>query len=202
MKKFGFTLSEVLLTLSIIGVVSAMTVPSLMTSVEDRELSAQAKKAYNTLQSAVSMKYALTRQTPADATGTTLFSTFLANTSNAPTIKYNAISGNIVQLPDGQIMTAAQTSGSYCGGSTSAYCLVEVDINGEDGPTFSSLYSGKKGTAGNTLTQFLYSAYTAKGGATYLRQYRDIVYFKVQDMTVTPYVTHGVTKRYFTGQQN
>ena len=78
MKKFAFTLSEVLLTLSIIGVVSAMTVPSLMTSIEDRELQAQAKKAYNTLQSAISMKYALTRQTPADAEGGTLFSSFLA----------------------------------------------------------------------------------------------------------------------------
>ena len=44
MKKLAFTLSEVLLTLSIIGVVSAMTVPSLMTSIEDRELQAQAKK--------------------------------------------------------------------------------------------------------------------------------------------------------------
>ena len=201
MKKIAFTLSEVLLTLSIIGIVSAMTVPSLMTSIEDRELSAQAKKAYNTLQSAVSMKYALTRQTPADATGETLFSTFLANTSNAPTIKYNDRNVNVVQLPDGQIMTAYQTSGSYCGGSTSAYCLVEVDINGEDGPTFSSLYSGKKGTSGHTLTQFVYAAYSTKGGTAYARQYRDIVYFKVQDMTVTPYVTHGVTKRYFTGQQ-
>jgi prepilin-type N-terminal cleavage/methylation domain-containing protein len=47
MKKGAFTLAEVLLTLAIIGVVAAMTVPSLMTSTEDKKLGAAAKKAYN-----------------------------------------------------------------------------------------------------------------------------------------------------------
>ena len=55
MKKSGFTLSEVLLTLGIIGVVAAMTVPSLMNSTEDKKLAAAAKKAYNTLQNAITL---------------------------------------------------------------------------------------------------------------------------------------------------
>ena len=68
MKKGAFTLAEVLLTLAIIGVVAAMTVPSLMTSTEDKKLGAGAKKAYNTLQNAVTLKQAQTDLTPADAT--------------------------------------------------------------------------------------------------------------------------------------
>lgn len=45
MKKLGFTLAEVLLTLTIIGVVAALTVPNLMGAIEDKELASQAKKS-------------------------------------------------------------------------------------------------------------------------------------------------------------
>ena len=49
----GFTLAEVLITLGIIGVVAAITIPSLINITQGKELEAQYKKAYSTLSQAV-----------------------------------------------------------------------------------------------------------------------------------------------------
>ena len=46
----AFTLAEVLITLGIIGVVAAMTIPTLMTKIQNRMFVAQLKKEYSTLQ--------------------------------------------------------------------------------------------------------------------------------------------------------
>lgn len=45
----GFTLSEVLITLGIIGVVAAMTIPTLMNSTQEQEFKTGYKKAYSVL---------------------------------------------------------------------------------------------------------------------------------------------------------
>jgi len=45
----GFTLAEVLITLGIIGVVAAMTIPTLITDITNREMEAKFKKAYSQL---------------------------------------------------------------------------------------------------------------------------------------------------------
>lgn len=51
-KKFAFTLAEVLITLGIIGVVAAMTLPTLINDKQNKELEAGFKKAYSILQAA------------------------------------------------------------------------------------------------------------------------------------------------------
>lgn len=48
LKRFGFTLAEVLITLGIIGVVAAMTLPSLIQEHRDKAIVAQTKKTYST----------------------------------------------------------------------------------------------------------------------------------------------------------
>lgn len=54
MKKNGFTLAEILVTLGIIGIVSAITVPSLMSNFQKKTYETGAKKAYNTVSNAIS----------------------------------------------------------------------------------------------------------------------------------------------------
>lgn len=51
--KTAFTLAEVLITLGIIGVVAAITIPSLISNIEDRALLSQFKKTYSMLNQAL-----------------------------------------------------------------------------------------------------------------------------------------------------
>ncbi len=53
MKLKGFTLSEVLITIGIIGVVAAMTLPSLVNNAKNKELEAAFKKQYSLLTQAL-----------------------------------------------------------------------------------------------------------------------------------------------------
>ncbi len=207
MKKSGFTLSEVLLTLGIIGVVAAMTVPSLMNSTEDKKLAAAAKKAYNTLQNAISQKQALTELTPEDTNGAS-FIDFLAGktTDGVQVIKYNEYKNKMVQLPDGILMAAAQGSGTTCGSEDNTavgegqYCLVTVDINGEAGPTFSVLDAGtyNKTSGGAATSQFG----TKPVSSSYQRTNRDIIHFRVDRLNVIPDPQSATAQRYIQGIKN
>lgn len=56
MKKLsGFTLAEVLITLGVIGVVAAMTMPSLIANYQKKQTVAQLKKAYTSVSNALQM---------------------------------------------------------------------------------------------------------------------------------------------------
>lgn len=55
MRKFGFTLAEVLITLGIIGVVASMTLPTLNQKLEDQRNMSSLKKAYSILQQATNL---------------------------------------------------------------------------------------------------------------------------------------------------
>ncbi|MBR1753937.1 type II secretion system protein [bacterium] len=54
-KNCAFTLAEVLITLGIIGVVAALTIPTLMQKMDERETVSKLKKAYSTLSNAYSL---------------------------------------------------------------------------------------------------------------------------------------------------
>ena len=54
-KKFGFTLAEVLITLGIIGVVAAMTIPTLISNTNSAKFKSQYKKTLSTLNQAALM---------------------------------------------------------------------------------------------------------------------------------------------------
>jgi prepilin-type N-terminal cleavage/methylation domain-containing protein len=204
MKKLGFTLAEVLLTLTIIGVVAALTVPNLMGAIDERELQAQAKKAYNTIQNAVSMQYALTRLSPADYGQFVILQNLLAGNASH-TIKYTEADARfrIVQLPDGQVMgvpdTTSAAANESCNVDTTNACAIIVDVNGVDGPTFSGVRSGTS-AAGMQIIP-LPRTQAPKSKTQFDKTQRDIVYFKVNGLSVTPWVEHGVTRRYFTDQK-
>lgn len=54
-RKFGFTLAEVLITLAIIGMVAALTIPTLVANYQKRQFVVQLQKTYATIANAAKM---------------------------------------------------------------------------------------------------------------------------------------------------
>ena len=67
-KRFGFTLAEVLITLGIIGVVAAMTIPTLIANTNSAKFRSQFKKTLSTMNQAALMGQAQYDMNYADAT--------------------------------------------------------------------------------------------------------------------------------------
>ena len=65
MKK-GFTLAEVLITLMIIGIVAALTIPSVISNYQQQEFKTGLKKAVSVLNEAIQMNIAQDGETPYD----------------------------------------------------------------------------------------------------------------------------------------
>lgn len=65
-RKNAFTLSEVLITLVVIGVIAAITVPSLMNNTNSEEYRASLKKAISGLNQALTLEYSLNGLTAKD----------------------------------------------------------------------------------------------------------------------------------------
>ena len=76
MKKNGFTLAEVLITLAIIGVVATLTLPALMTNTQEQQSRTALKKGINTLTEAAQMNQAI------DGFDYATFSTTSTNNAN------------------------------------------------------------------------------------------------------------------------
>ena len=68
MKRFkkGFTLAEVLITLAIIGVVAAISIPSVISNSQQQEFKTGLRKAVSVLNSAITMNMAIDGETPYD----------------------------------------------------------------------------------------------------------------------------------------
>jgi len=178
-KKSGFTLAEVLVTLMIIGVIAAMTIPSLMQSTAQQEYKAAYKKAVSMLNQAITLNYALDGQDASDFSGTNLFELM--------TKRLNVMSSNAsdeLYTADGmwfKVQTASEASGYAAGASCSAniddpnattnICsIVKIDVNGQKGPnTFTTgsqsikdwfevaVYPQKALPNGATFSEALYS---------------------------------------------
>ena len=65
-KKMGFTLAEVLITLAIIGVVAAISIPSVISNSQQQEFKTGLRKAVSVLNSAITMNMALDGESPYD----------------------------------------------------------------------------------------------------------------------------------------
>ena len=65
MKK-AFTLAEVLITLAIIGVVAALTIPSVISNSQQQEFKTGLRKAVSVLNSAITMNMAIDGESPYD----------------------------------------------------------------------------------------------------------------------------------------
>ena len=159
-KRFGFTLAEVLITLGIIGVVAAMTMPTLMNSTNGAQYKTAYKKALSVLSQAVVLNVALDdydlSQATSTATGTndaSLYSLFYnrmnvvktATTgtgwtaSNNSNIKFAQNSNYTLFFNDGITFTFKSnagncTEGNSGGTTTASKCYGVIDVNGEKNP--------------------------------------------------------------------
>ncbi len=66
----GFTLAEVLITLAIIGVVAAISIPSVISNSQQQEFKTGLRKAVSVLNSAITINMALDGETPYDNSNT------------------------------------------------------------------------------------------------------------------------------------
>ena len=66
MKNKAFTLAEVLITLAIIGVVAAISIPSVISNSQQQEFKTGLRKAVSVLNSAITMNMAIDGETPYD----------------------------------------------------------------------------------------------------------------------------------------
>lgn len=62
--KFAFTLAEVLITLTIIGVIASLTIPSVVSNSQQQEYKTGLKKAVSTLNQAITMNIAIEGESP------------------------------------------------------------------------------------------------------------------------------------------
>jgi len=150
LKAPAFTLAEVLVTLGIIGVVSAMTVPSLMQNYQRQSYVTQLHKVYNELsqaalryqtdKNALDLKEAgLNSQSAVDSFITTYFKVVsTCDTSTSPCFAdaYKKMSGSqasfITTKKAYQLASGASIRPSYNDGNR--VISVVADINGPKGP--------------------------------------------------------------------
>ena len=165
MKKFNaFTLAEVLITLGIIGVVAAMTMPTLMNSTNGAQYKTAYKKALSVLSQAVVLNVALDdydlSQATSTATGTndaSLYSLFYNRMNVVKTATgtgwsasgkagktslttFGATNNYILFFNDGITFTFPKNAGNCqdynaaAGVTTDKRCYGMIDVNGEKNP--------------------------------------------------------------------
>ncbi len=111
-KRFGFTLAEVLITLGIIGVVAAMTMPTLMNSTQGAQYKAAYKKALSALSQAVTLNVALDEWSFADADNTTYVLADMFN-SRMNVVRQETGSDNIKNSKDQTYQVAVSAAGKF-----------------------------------------------------------------------------------------
>lgn len=152
--KLAFTLAEILITLAIIGVVAAMTIPNLMMTYQKKQTVTRLKKAYSVVQQAIRLSQDENGEVDswdASLTGSQFFHKYIANyvkyqneyssvdlLQKAPRTllnggrytgtTYNYINSSHFTLLDGSIITMNLDSANQKG------LWVGIDVNGLSKP--------------------------------------------------------------------
>ena len=150
LRKTAFTLAEVLVTLGIIGVVSAMTVPTLMQNYQRQSYVTQLHKVYNELSQAL-LRYQTDKNAinfkEAGLSGSEAYTEFQKNyfkvvqdcgTTQTPCFasSYKKMSGSSTNFKckyGCMSLASGAAIGGYGNGTNGVYEIV-VDVNGQKGP--------------------------------------------------------------------
>ena len=140
-KKLGFTLAEVLIVLGIIGVVAAMTIPTLMNNTGQAEFRTGFKKMLSTLSQAVEMNVALDNSdfsvlSDTTTTGNSIYNLFntrmnVIKTETTDTTMGITGSNYTLFFNDGMVVSFPQSAASCTEASP---CKALVDVNGVKKP--------------------------------------------------------------------
>lgn len=153
-RKSGFTLAEVLITLGIIGVVAAMTIPTLMNQTGQAEFKTGFKKAISVLNQAITMNVALDSTDFSNLIGSTtdtgsVFAMFnsrmniartatgavtdMGATADTTTYPFNNANNYALFFTDGMAITFPSAA-TACTTAGQANCRIVVDVNGAKKP--------------------------------------------------------------------
>jgi len=156
-KKSGFTLAEILITLTIIGIVAAMVIPGLLKSTNSQEYKATLKKAVAVLSQVIRKSIAINGTSPSDCSGCSAASgsSSLANYfRNSMNVIATGPDNNSFYTADGVLyrFVHSSTAGACNTASTTtdpavAMCYALVDVNGAKGPNSISTGSTALGSA-------------------------------------------------------
>ena len=171
-KRLGFTLAEVLITLGIIGVVAAMTIPTLMNQSSQAVFRTGFKKAVSVLNQAITMNVALNDSdfsalTSGDADTTSVIgmlksrlNTLKTATDLATTDMGSVFASNyVLYLSDGMTIALNTNNSNKCATATDAgggQCQLVVDVNGIKGP---NTLSTATDTSGSLTDQYVMNFY-------------------------------------------
>ncbi len=210
-KRFGFTLAEVLITLGIIGVVAAMTMPTLMNSTNGAQYKTAYKKALSVLSQAVVLNVALDdydlSQTSAGTVSPSIYKLFYERMNvvndvkggeagegwvaqNEPLAKFgnSAATNNYTLFFNDGITFVFDSTNSECTEGTEAnkyedenFCYGFIDINGSKHPN-------KIVTCNKTDSEHKWND---KVENCTVSNPTDIYPVKFYDQTVLPYTSAG-----------
>ena len=152
-KRLGFTLAEVLITLGIIGIVAAMTIPTLMNQTGQAEFKTGFKKIISTMSQAITMSVALNSSdfsnlTAGTTADTSIYGMFTSRMNVIDTAidttggglragSFAAVdySGNYTLFfSDGMALSFPTTCTTLTGGNLATSCRGIVDVNGAKKP--------------------------------------------------------------------
>lgn len=163
-KRFGFTLAEVLITLGIIGVVAAMTIPTLMNQSSQAVFRTGFKKMMSVLNQAITMNVALEDSDfSALTSGSTAGSVYYMLASRMNTIKTTVgttdmgatgpfTANYVLYLSDGMTIALDTAKNNSCSQFVSGDCSIVVDVNGIKGP---NTLSTATDTTGSLTDQYV-----------------------------------------------
>ena len=152
-KTYGFTLAEVLITLVIIGVIAAMTIPTLINKTNKQDTISRLKKAYSTMAQATNRILADEGDPRADIGGWAtsaddvfnMYSKYLSKAKSCPKGTKECfpnsqdINNNSLIFADGTMVSFYDDSFhlncDHNGAGTNDICMsFMVDVNGKKGP--------------------------------------------------------------------
>ena len=149
MIKKGFTLAEVLITLAILGVVAALTIPGLIANTQGRQYSVGYKKAVSTFGQAINKMVAMEGVDMSNWDEAIQYdgsSKYEGDFTNFMRQNFNVqkVDGDDVYLSDG---TAFRGIGAIDQNGCTAQnpCAIVVDTNGDAGPNRQTDMSGSNG---------------------------------------------------------